>query len=137
MLNYKTIQRNMYVAEWDGSREGATVDGLRQAGWTILFQVPEREMDRAWSDAEGKQVDKPAPLRMVIVGPYRWQVWMMNAGQVLVWTEGDDTFNAWNKDIVDSNMVCDDQTPVAFPTPEQLKANSQAPKAAVEELFPV
>lgn len=121
MKEYTLKPKTMFVGTWEGGEDERLVTEIRNAGWTVLFQVPDEDKAQKWIPNEKDLVEVDCPNRMVIVGKYRGQVVQLDAGAIITYQPGDYTLRCWNNiDRVLDAWETDGGNGHAFPTPEDL-----------------
>jgi len=118
----------MYAAQWNGEDDDPLVNALRSAGWKVVFQQPEAPRTTNWNWKEDVEEEIDTPGRMMILGNYRGQVWHLDAGQWVSYTEGRGTLTTWSISDIEDSWEGQDET-FTIPTPEQLNQIRNADRA--------
>lgn len=131
MKSYTEIPDHALVEQWNGGEDEKIVNDLREVGWTVLFQEPvEGETVPDYDEATNDFIKAPAKKLMVIVGPFRGQYYVVEAGNCLVYQDGNDRFKSWSPAGVakgwtldDEQADCDDEwgKTIHMPSPDVLK----------------
>jgi hypothetical protein len=124
MKRYTGKPHAMFNQQWNGSHDSDLVTALDKSGWTTFIQTPvPGQMVNTYSEAESKWTPAPAKDRLIIVGPYRKQLYSLDAGQHLTWYEGDCSFGSQDSAPGERDWDLDDDQPSrTWPTPVELMA---------------
>lgn len=126
MKRYVSTPSAIYATGWDGTTSDKLIGELNAAGWATYVQTPMPGQQVAHFDDEKDSWGKiAAPARLVIVGPYRQQVYSVDAEQYLSWSDGDSGFHGQDHEPGGKNWAQDlDAVSISLPTPEDFKANA-------------
>lgn len=124
MQRYTSKPHAIHTQQWDGSADSDLIKALNASGWTTFVQIPVAgQLVNTYNEAESKWEPAPAKGRLVVIGPYRKQLFSLDAGQWLSWHEDDCSFGSQDNIPSDRDWAFDTQAPArTWPTPAELVA---------------
>lgn len=124
MQRFVSKPRSIFSQQWDGSADSDLIKALDASGWTTFVQVPaEGQMVNSYDEDEQKWGPAPAKSTLVIVGPYRKQLYSLGEGQFLTWYDEDCAFATQDSAPKERDWDIDENTPArSWPSPAELVA---------------
>lgn len=124
MKRYVSKPQSIFTQQWEGTADSPLIAALNRSGWTTMIQFPASgEMVNAYNEQTSQWEPMAARERLVIIGPYRKQLYSLNAGQYLSWHEEDSSFGSQDGGPSERDWDVDpDAAEQAWPTPAELVA---------------
>jgi hypothetical protein len=133
MQAYASKVTHVTAGQWNGDDDEPLVHELRDAGWKIVFQQPETPDMEVWEWDDEQARTIPTPPRMLIIGPYRGQLWHLDAGRWLTYREGDGDFRTWGDKDLNGHWEPDAKLgDMGLPTPTLLHLDKHEAPAEAE-----
>lgn len=123
MKRYTSKIHYIHAEQWDGTADSELVLNLNRAGWITHIQLPgDGEKTNRFNEEVNQWQPCPARARLVIVGPYRKQLFSLEDGQYLTWHENDSSFGTQDSAPSEEQWEGPSDEPTGVPTPEELRS---------------
>lgn len=124
MQRYVSKPHQVLSEKWDGDEHGSLIAALNAKGWvTFVQKAAAGQMVNSYNDEKSQWEPTPAKDRLVIVGPYRKQLYSLDAGQHLQWHDGDSNLHSTDSGPSARDWGVDpDASGLTWPSPTELTA---------------